>query len=101
MTIDRYLTLFEEMGESEVVKALTSGQFSADKEEAAEFWLRDKMEERLGTHEEGRVSAIAEVHLLARKSLVLAEKMQRRLRINMYIAVTALVIALLAVVFRP
>jgi len=100
MTIDRYLSLFEEMGESKVVKGLTSGQFSADKEEAAEIWLRHKMEERLGTHEEDRDSAIAEAHLLARKSLVLVQKMQRRSRITVYIAATAVVIALLAVVLR-
>ena len=100
MTVDRYLPLFEEMGEAKVVKGLTSGQFSADKEEAAEFWLRHKMEERLDTHEGDRDSAIAEAHLLARKSLVLAEKIQRRSRINMYVAVTALIIAVLAVVLR-
>jgi hypothetical protein len=100
MTVDRYLPLFEEMGEAKVVKGLTSGQFSADKEEAAEFWLRHKMEERLDTHEGDRDSAIAEAHLLARKSLVLFQKMQRRSHINMYIALTALVLALLALFLR-
>jgi ferric-dicitrate binding protein FerR (iron transport regulator) len=100
MDVERYWQLFEEMGEDKVVKAVSGKHFLAEKEQAAEIWLRRKAEHRASAAEQESLKLVAEANVLAREANAISQKSDKKARTANFIAAAALIVALIALFFK-